>query len=70
MTIDGEREKGKYATIWKDIRIVFELKGNIDPQKARRACELSIDKYCSVAATLKKAGCKLEWEVNVIRTGY
>ena len=70
MTIDGEREKGKYATIWKDIRIVFELKGNIDPQKARRACELSIDKYCSVAATLRKAGCKLEWDVNVIRTGY
>ncbi len=36
-------------------KIVFELKGAIDPEKAQRACALSIEKYCSVAATLKAA---------------
>jgi putative redox protein len=44
---------------------VLELKGDIDPEKARRACELSIEKYCSVAATLKAAGCDIKWEVRI-----
>src|ERR1700728_4689855 len=50
--IDGERESGKEATLWKEVSLIFELKGSIDPEKARRACSLSIEKYCSVAATL------------------
>jgi putative redox protein len=65
MYIDGEREKGIDPSLWKEINIVLELKGDIDPEKARRACELSIDKYCSVAATLKTAGCDIKWEVRV-----
>jgi putative redox protein len=69
MLIDGEREKGKEPTLWKYVKIRFELKGKIDPEKARRACELSIDKYCSVAATLRAAGCKIDWEVQVDNAG-
>ena len=65
MYIDGEREKGVDPSLWKIINIVLELKGDIDPEKARRACELSIDKYCSVAATLKAAGCEIKWEVRI-----
>ncbi len=63
--IDGERQAGKDPTLWKYIKIIFELKGEIEPEKARRACELSIEKYCSVAATLAGAGCKIHWEVKV-----
>src|SRR5260221_7507569 len=48
--IDGERETGKEATRWKEIRMIFELKGSIEPEKAKRACELSVEKYCSVAS--------------------
>src|SRR6516165_4163016 len=57
MLIDGEREKEKEPSLWEYVKINFELEGTIDPEKARRACELSIDKYCSVAATLRGAGC-------------
>jgi putative redox protein len=64
--IDGERESGKEATVWKDVRIIFELKGPIDPEKAKRACSLSIEKYCSVAATLMGAGCIIKWEIKII----
>jgi putative redox protein len=64
--IDGERETGKEPRLWKEIRILFELKGPIDPEKARRACALSMEKYCSVAATLTGAGCKINWESKVI----
>ncbi|HLK30475.1 MAG TPA: OsmC family protein [Puia sp.] len=65
MHIDGAREQGVDPSLWKNISIVIELKGDIDPEKARRACELSIEKYCSVAATLKAAGCDIKWEVVV-----
>jgi len=63
--IEGEREPGKEPSLWKDVTIVFELGGNIDPDKARRACELSMDKYCSVAETLRRAGGDLKWELRV-----
>src|SRR5579872_4547374 len=65
MLIEGERESGKEPSLWADIHIIFELKGDIDPDKAYKACALSIDKYCSVAATLKGAGGKITWEVKV-----
>lgn len=65
MKIEGEREAGKEPSLWKDITIVFELTGAIDPDKAKRAVELSMDKYCSVAETLRRAGGELKWEVRV-----
>jgi putative redox protein len=65
MKIEGEREAGKEPSIWQNVTIVFELTGNIDPDKAKRACELSMDKYCSVAETLRRAGGDLKWEVRV-----
>ena len=65
MDIAGEREKTKEPALWKDIHIVFDLKGEIDPDKAKKACELSMDKYCSVAATLRNGGSTITWEVKV-----
>ena len=65
MTIDGEREKGKEPTLWETVNIQFVLKGGIDPDKAKKACQLSMDKYCSVAATLREARCLITWEVVV-----
>ncbi|HZK65635.1 MAG TPA: OsmC family protein [Puia sp.] len=66
ISIDGEREAGKEPSLWTQIHIVFELKGTIEPEKAKRACALSLDKYCSVAATLMGAGCAITWEARVI----
>ncbi len=65
MKIDGERESGKEPSLWKEVKIVFELTGNIDVDKAERACELSMNKYCSVAETLRRGGTTLTWEVRV-----
>jgi putative redox protein len=65
MQVEGERESGKEPSLWKKAHIRFFLEGNIDKEKAERACALSIDKYCSVAATLRAAGCTITWEVEV-----
>jgi putative redox protein len=63
--ITGEREAGKEPSLWANAKIIFMLKGDIDKEKASRACQLSMDKYCSVAATLMKSGTDLIWEVQV-----
>src|SRR3982750_3778433 len=52
MDIEGEREPGVEPSLWKQIRLTFHLKGKIDIDKAKKACQLSMDKYCSVAETL------------------
>ena len=65
MNIKGEREQGKEPSLWTTIHIVFELSGQVDEEKAKRACTLSIDKYCSVAETLRRAGATITWEVKV-----
>ncbi len=63
--IDGERQKGKEPSLWEEVQITFQLTGEIDPAKAHRAVELSMNKYCSVAATLRLAGATLQWKVAV-----
>lgn len=61
--IEGEREADKTPALWENVKIVIELTGPIDPDKAQRAVELSMQKYCSVAETLRKSGCNLTWEL-------
>ncbi|MDB5005912.1 MAG: osmotically inducible protein OsmC [Mucilaginibacter sp.] len=65
MVVNGDREKGKEPSLWNDVDIEFHLYGAIDEDKAKKAVELSLDKYCSVAATLDKAGAKIKWHVFV-----
>ena len=65
MHIEAERETGKEPALWTDAKIIFTLSGNIDADKAERAVQLSMDKYCSVAETLRRAGTNISWEVKV-----
>ena len=66
--IEGEREANVDPSLWKDVTIVFELEGALDRDKAEKACALSMDKYCSVAQTLRKSGTNLQWRVEVKQT--
>jgi putative redox protein len=65
MVINGDREAGVEPSLWKDITVEFHLYGDIDPDKAAKAVDLSINKYCSVAATLDKAGAEIKTQVFV-----
>ena len=65
ITIDGEREENKEPSLWKTIQIHFKLKGEIDKEKAERAVQLSMDKYCSVSKTLEIAGASITYKVSV-----
>lgn len=61
--VDGEREEGKEPSLWKEISVKFKLTGAMEEAKAKRAVDLSIEKYCSVAETLRKAGATIQYEV-------
>jgi putative redox protein len=63
--VDGEREQGKEPSLWKDVKVRFEMTGDLDHGKAFRAAELSITKYCSVAETLRRAGANITFTVLV-----
>jgi putative redox protein len=66
MIIDGERQVGKEPALWETIHIVFKLKGTMSQERAEKACSLSMDKYCSVAATLRAAGAVITWAVEIL----
>jgi len=53
--VQGDREKieGTEKTPFRQINIQFELKGLIDGNKALKAIQMSMDKYCSATAQLE-----------------
>jgi putative redox protein len=65
MIVNGDREAGREPSLWKDVTVEFHLYGDIDPDKAAKAVDLSINKYCSVAATLEGAGAEIKTRVFV-----
>ena len=51
--ISGERAT-EPPTVWTKIEMIYKLTGVLDDKAVRDAIELSQNKYCSVAATLRK----------------
>ncbi len=64
--ITGEREKDTILSLWKSVTVSFELRGNIDADKANKAVALSMEKHCSVAETLRRGGTEITWSITVI----
>lgn len=65
MKISGEREVDTIPSLWKTVHVDFYLTGDLDAAKATKACALSIEKYCSVAETLRRAGATVTWQAHV-----
>jgi putative redox protein len=70
MEVDGNREEGKEPSLWENVQLTFILEGTVDAGKAWRAAELSVEKYCSVAATLRKSGTNISFKVIVNNEEY
>jgi putative redox protein len=63
--IEADREQGKEPALWTKAHMVYSFSGQVDPAKAQKAIELSMEKYCSVAETLRRAGAELTWEMKI-----
>lgn len=66
VTVNGERAPEQEPSLWENAHVVFHIEGEVDPSKAEKAVELSMNKYCSVAATLRQAGAAITWETQTV----
>jgi putative redox protein len=63
----GERDT-EPPTVWTKLEILYRLRGELDDAAVKHAIELSEEKYCSVAAMLKKTA-KIGWRYEILRSG-
>lgn len=54
MEVEGFREDGAIPNVFKQIALRINLEGEIPENKVKRAVDLSLEKYCSVAKMLEK----------------
>lgn len=54
ITITGDRTAGAIPSPFTSAHIHFKLFGKLDKDKVQKAVSLSVEKYCSVAATIEK----------------
>jgi putative redox protein len=53
--VTGEKGEGDYPRIWEKIHLRYLIGGQVELEKAEKAVQLSLSKYCSVSAMLGKA---------------
>lgn len=66
INIKAEREENAVPSLFTHIHVHYILIGNISPQKAERAIDLSMNKYCSVAQILKHTA-RIEYTFEIVK---
>lgn len=61
----GERAT-EPPTVWTKIEMLYRLRGELEDAAVKHAIELSEEKYCSVAAMLKKTA-KISWRYEILQ---
>jgi len=51
--VDGERATDEGPAVFTSLHVHYRVDGEVEPEKVRRAIELSLDKYCSVSHMLE-----------------
>ena len=64
MICSGERAADP-PKVWTKFELLYQLRGKVDDGAAKRAIELSEEKYCSVSAMLKKSA-TLTWRYEIL----
>jgi putative redox protein len=62
--VEGIKENVLEYSLFRDICLHFKIEGAIDPIKAKKAIELSLDKYCSVSKTFE-ATAKISFKLTI-----
>lgn len=62
--VTGEREGDGVPSPFTSMHLHFRLRGEIEAQHAERSVELAVEKYCSVAETLKP-GVKVTYSYEI-----
>jgi len=64
ISVEGKRRDAVPA-VFTAIHLTFRLTGDIDREKAIKAAELAVKKYCSVHDMLAAGGVDITYEVQV-----
>ena len=59
--IEGERAQ-EHPKVYTKVHLKYYLEG-VDYEKAKKAVDLSQNRYCPVSAMLRRSGCEIEYEV-------
>ena len=62
----GERASTP-PTVWTKLELVYRVRGVVDEAAVKHAIELSEEKYCSVAAMLRKTA-TITWRYEILPT--
>ena len=65
MVCSGEKA-AEPPQVWVQLDVLFRLRGTLDEGAVKHAIELTKEKYCSVAAMLKKTA-KFTWRHEMLR---
>ena len=65
VSVEAQRRE-EIPTIFTKIHMTFTLKGTIDPDKAKRAAELAVKKYCSVHDMLVSGGVEITYSISLV----
>jgi putative redox protein len=60
----GERAAAP-PTVWVQLEVLFRLRGSLDEAAVKHAMELTKEKYCSVAAMLRKTA-EISWRYEIL----
>ena len=60
----GERA-AEPPTVWTKLEMLYRFRGHLDDAAVKHAIQLSEDKYCSVAAMLRKTA-TLSWRYEIL----
>jgi putative redox protein len=64
--VSGERA-AEPPTVWVKLEIVYKLRGHLDEEAVKHTIQLSEEKYCSVAAMLRKtAPITFRYEIEAV----
>jgi len=62
--IDGKRRE-EYPRIYERIEIRYRMRGDVNEERARRAIELSLSKYCSASNQVSSGGALISWSLEI-----
>jgi len=64
--VSGERSE-EHPRVYTEVHLHYKIYGDLEDGKVKRAIELSQEKYCSVAAQLRKGGTEITYSYEIVR---
>lgn len=64
VSVEGDRREA-VPSVFTKVHISFDITGNVSPEKAEKAAELAVKKYCSVHDMLAAGGVDVTYSINI-----